>query len=135
MGRGVVMFGLTPVVVIISKSVFSNNTTELVQSGGWNVRKPLDHSVSAESITNFGFEATLPPSSIYTKLMSHALPFDTHKTRNCTLGPLLLLRQEMRKFLSPCSLRETRNHRRSSIDSTCLLLPTLMGVYYPLGRG
>lgn len=128
------MFGLTQVVVIISKTVFLNNTTELVQSGGWNVRKPLDHSVSAESITNFGFEATLPPSSVYTKLMSHALPFDTHKTRNGTLGPLLLLLQEMRKFLSPCSLRETRNPR-SSIDSTFLLLPTLMGVYYLLGRG
>lgn len=56
------MFVLTQVVVIISRIVFLNNTPELVQSGGWKVKKTLDHSVSAESITNFDFETTLPPS-------------------------------------------------------------------------
>lgn len=35
--------------------------------------------------------------------------------------------------MSPCSLTENRNHR--SMDYTSLLLPSLMGVSYVLGRG
>ena len=50
------------------------------------------------------------------------------------LVPLLSLLQKKWNFLSPCSLTETRNHRRS-MDYTSLLFPSLMGVYYLLGRG
>lgn len=43
--------------------------------------------------------------------MSNELPFDAQKTRNYTLGLLLLLLLQNHKLPRPCSLAETRKHR------------------------